>query len=49
MSVVAADKTLSAAEHERATSDYGRRAEVRAYALGNCGPKHPTAAKFCSR
>ncbi len=28
----------SAAEHERAMSDYGRRAEVRAYALGNRGP-----------
>ncbi len=29
---------LSAAEHERAMSGYGRRAEARAYALGNRGP-----------
>ncbi len=28
----------SAAEHERAMSEYGRRAEARAYALGNRGP-----------
>src|SRR6185437_6348 len=29
---------LSAADHERAMSDYGQRAEARAYALGNRGP-----------
>jgi hypothetical protein len=29
---------LSAIEHERAMSEYGRRAEARAYALGNRGP-----------
>ncbi|MGE5152119.1 MAG: hypothetical protein ACM3II_18530, partial [Rhodospirillaceae bacterium] len=28
----------SAADHERAMSDYGRRAEARAYSLGNRGP-----------
>ena len=28
----------SVAEHERAMSEYGRRAEARAYALGNRGP-----------
>ena len=28
----------SAADHERAMSEYGRRAEARAYALGNRGP-----------
>jgi hypothetical protein len=30
--------SLSALEHERAMSDYGRRAEARAHALGNRGP-----------
>src|SRR5215470_11443814 len=29
---------LSAADHERTMRDYGRRAEARAYALGNRGP-----------
>jgi len=29
---------LSAADHERAMSEYGRRAEARAYDLGNRGP-----------
>ncbi|HEY2871571.1 MAG TPA: hypothetical protein VGJ56_06615, partial [Reyranella sp.] len=31
-------RPLSAADHERAMSEYGRRAEARAYALGNRGP-----------
>jgi hypothetical protein len=38
MSLVADSRTLSAAEHERAMSEYGRRAEARAHALGNRGP-----------
>ena len=38
MTLVATDKTLSAADHERAMSAYGRRAEARAHALGNRGP-----------
>jgi Phytanoyl-CoA dioxygenase (PhyH) len=38
MSLAAATPSLSAVEHERAMSEYGRRAEARAYALGNRGP-----------
>ena len=38
MSVISESRTLSAAEHERAMSEYGRRAEARAHALGNRGP-----------
>src|SRR6185312_4583622 len=34
----AASRPLSAADHERAMSEYGQRAEARAYALGNRGP-----------
>jgi hypothetical protein len=34
----AVTQSLSAADHERAMNDYGRRAEARAYALGNRGP-----------
>ena len=30
--------SLSAADHERAMSEYGQRAEARAHALGNRGP-----------
>jgi hypothetical protein len=33
-----AAQPLSAADHERAMSEYGRRAEARAHALGNRGP-----------
>jgi Phytanoyl-CoA dioxygenase (PhyH) len=38
MSLATAPLSLSAADHERAMSEYGRRAEARAYALGNRGP-----------
>ena len=38
MNVPTAASPLSAADHARAVSDYGRRAEARAYALGNRGP-----------
>ena len=38
MSLVSAPQPLSAVDHERAMSEYGRRAEARAYALGNRGP-----------
>ena len=38
MSVTTAATPLSAADHERAMRDYGRRAEARARALGNRGP-----------
>ena len=34
----AAVQAPSVVEHERAMSDYGKRAEARAYALGNRGP-----------
>jgi len=34
----AADQPLSAVDHGRTMSEYGRRAEARAYALGNRGP-----------
>src|SRR5262245_40880024 len=34
----AATQPLSAGDHLRAVSEYGRRAEARAYALGNRGP-----------
>ena len=38
MSIATASLSLSAADHERAMSEYGRRAEARAHALGNRGP-----------
>src|SRR4051812_38104957 len=38
MTVATATRPLSPLDHERAMSDYGRRAEARAYALGNRGP-----------
>ena len=38
MSVATASRPLSAADHVRVMSEYGRRAEARAYALGNRGP-----------
>jgi hypothetical protein len=38
MTVATAVPGLSAVDHERAMRDYGRRAEARAYALGNRGP-----------
>jgi hypothetical protein len=38
MTLATAASPLSAAEHERAMRDYGRRAEARARALGNRGP-----------
>ena len=38
MSAVTASRPLSAADHVRVMSEYGRRAEARAYALGNRGP-----------
>jgi hypothetical protein len=38
MSLATADQPLTAANHGREMRDYGRRAEARAYALGNRGP-----------
>ena len=38
MTVATATRPLSPLDHERAMSEYGRRAEARAYALGNRGP-----------
>src|SRR6188474_1557357 len=38
MTVATATRPLSPLDHERAMSEYGRRAESRAYALGNRGP-----------
>ena len=38
MTVATTSRPLSPLDHERAMSDYGRRAEARAYALGNRGP-----------
>ena len=38
MSLATASPPLSAADHVRAMGEYGRRAEARAYALGNRGP-----------
>ncbi|MFZ5784529.1 MAG: phytanoyl-CoA dioxygenase family protein [Pseudomonadota bacterium] len=38
MSLAAAARPIDAADHERIMSAYGRRAEARAYALGNRGP-----------
>jgi Phytanoyl-CoA dioxygenase (PhyH) len=38
MSLATAAEPLSPRDHERAMRDYGRRAEARAYALGNRGP-----------
>ncbi|MBM3648658.1 MAG: phytanoyl-CoA dioxygenase family protein [Alphaproteobacteria bacterium] len=38
MNLALPPSAMSAAEHERAMRDYGRRAEARAHALGNRGP-----------